>query len=61
MASHDGNNISSSAEFSRSVDAKGTNVSSVSLAFKRTRQFTLEKFGKGDVTEYGPEYSQAAR
>ena len=42
--------------------ANGTNNSSklgsVRRAFARTRQFTLEKFGKGEVTEYGPEYTR---
>ena len=42
--------------------ANGTNgnskLVSVRRAFARTKQFTLEKFGKGEVTEYGPEYTR---
>eukprot|EP00800_Vazella_pourtalesii_P004306 TRINITY_DN1465_c0_g1_i1.p1 TRINITY_DN1465_c0_g1~~TRINITY_DN1465_c0_g1_i1.p1 ORF type:complete len:344 (+),score=83.42 TRINITY_DN1465_c0_g1_i1:61-1092(+) len=50
-------NLSASTE--QAAVANGSSkMNQVRKAFHRTRQFTLEKLGKGEVTEYGPEYTR---
>ncbi|KAI6652292.1 Endophilin-B1-like [Oopsacas minuta] len=55
--------MASESSMSTSVEqgnsSNGTSkMGQVRRAYSRTRQFTLEKFGKGEVTEYGPEYTR---
>ena len=58
MATKD-SSLTTSTEQANGTNGNGNSkLESVRRAFARTRQFTLEKFGKGEVTEYGPEYTR---
>lgn len=50
--------LSASSEQNNNTANGNSTMNSVRRAFTRTRQYTMEKLGKSEVTEYGPEYNR---